>query len=145
MQLAKGSFVDNRKELVCPTQCQLHLFCTDEAVSGGISQLVQIHHPDETIRIDDDIYQQVSKSISVVFFLIRIRDDIAVPADQISVMVIKFTYLKTTLKKITGITVVQSFLGVYRIPFRNDDLRILVKDFIIFKQDAFFRNDPLPI
>ena len=68
-------------------------------------------------------------------------NDVAVPTDQLTAMVIEFADFKTPLQKITGVAMVQSFFGVECIPTGDNDFIIPVQDDVVFQIDALFRNN----
>ena len=123
------------------TQSQLQFFFADQSIPLGIGQFIQIHHPYKTVGVDDNVSQKVCEDVDAGIRIIGMRDDIALPADQLTTVVVEFADFETSLQKITGVAMVQSFFGVECIPTGNNDFIIPMQDDVIFQIDAFFRNN----
>jgi hypothetical protein len=60
-------------------------------------------------------------------------------------MVIKLADFEAALQKVAGVAVVQRLFGVERVPLCNDHFRIMIKNLVILKKDAFSRNNSFPV
>ena len=75
---------------------------SDQMIAQGVRQLIQVNDTDEAFRINDHIHQQIRKDIGIRFFIPGPRDNIAVPADQLIIVIVEFTYLEAAIEKIAG-------------------------------------------
>ena len=132
LKACEGSLVNKREKFVCSSQGQLKLLMGDQAVTEGICQFAQIYHTDKTVRIYDYVYQEVCEDVSISRRVKGVGNDVAVPADEISAVIVKLADLKSTLQKVAGVAVVQCLFRADGIPFSDDDFPVYVKNFIIF-------------
>ena len=124
---------------------RLKLLVCDQLIPFGVRQLIQINDTDKSVRVDDHVCQKISKNIGICGGIIGVGDNIAVPADQLIVMVVKLADLEPSLQEVAGVSMVQGFLGTDRVPASDDHLAVLMENNIVFQIDTFLGDNSLAI
>ena len=89
--------VDDREQIV-ELMKRVHGLLTGDGVKRQrIRDLVEVDDLDFSVRIDDDIRQKIGEDIGIVFFIICMGDDIAVPVKERIVRIVELADLEAVL------------------------------------------------